>query len=395
MIGSLYFHIPFCRRRCGYCDFTTFAGFERLIPAYIRALEKQVSLFADDQSVHTIFFGGGTPSLVSPDLYAELFSVIRNNFTVTPDAEISLEANPGTVTGESLSAYRTAGFNRISFGMQSACEDELRLLDRQHTMADLTNAITHARLAGFDNLNLDLIFGLPGQSVDDWKESLDCALSFNPEHLSLYSLIVEDGTPLESRIATGLVTAPDDDIAAEQYDWTCQYLDEAGFAHYEISNWARNQTDRDLRCRHNLQYWQLHPYFGFGAGAVGFLPAGSSRFAVSQPVLMQNEKWIGRYIRQMDEAAAGNLETIFLEAVDRDYEENTFMFTGFRLLEEGIDPSEFQRRFDTDVRVVFGRKLAALEKDGLIETLPDGCIRLTRGAWLVANRVFREFAGGE
>jgi oxygen-independent coproporphyrinogen III oxidase len=395
MNGSLYFHIPFCRRRCGYCDFTTYAGFERLIPAYMRALEKQVSLFADDVPVHTIFFGGGTPSLVAPEAYSELFAVIRRNFPVTPDAEISLEANPGTVTRESLNAYRAAGFNRISFGMQSAREDELRLLDRQHTMASLIDAITYARQAGFDNLNLDLIFGLPGQSVDDWKESLDCALGFKPEHLSLYSLIVEDGTPLESRITRGIVPAPDDDTAAEQYDWTCEFLESAGFEHYEISNWALKQEGRDLRCRHNLQYWRLLPYYGFGAGAVGFLPAGSSRLAGTAPVIMQNENWIGRYIRQVDEAAAGNFKSVFLQTMNRDYEMNTFMFTGFRLLEEGIDPAKFLRRFNKDIRDVFGNRLAALEKDGLIETLPIERIRLTRGAWLVANRVFREFAGDD
>jgi oxygen-independent coproporphyrinogen-3 oxidase len=395
MDSSLYFHIPFCRRRCGYCDFTTYAGFERLIPAYLRALNRQVELFGGDIPIHTIYFGGGTPSLVPPDEYARLFETIRHSFHVSDDAEISLEANPGTVTMDSLRAYRNAGFNRVSFGMQSVREEELKLLDRQHTRDDIFGAVENAQIAGFSNLNLDLIFGLPGQSLSVWQESLHAALDFKPEHLSLYSLIVEDGTPLAWQIEAGKMALPDDDIAAEQYEWACMYLDEAGFEHYEISNWALKQPGRDLRCRHNLQYWRLQPYYGFGCGAVGFLPAGSSRFSASIPVLMQNEKWIGKYIRQVEEAATTLSTSRFLEAVDTDYEMNTFMFTGFRLLEEGINPAGFHRRFNKDLDTVFGRQLNKLRETGLIETSPDGNIRLTRGAWLVANRVFREFAGDD
>lgn len=395
MEASLYFHIPFCRRRCGYCDFVTFAGFERLIPAYIQSLKKQVTLFSDDIPIHTIFFGGGTPSLVTPDLYMDLFDTIKQRVIVLDSAEISLEANPGTVTLESLQGYRRAGFNRISFGMQSARGDELRLLDRQHTAADITGAMQNARIAGFDNINLDLIFGLPGQTLEAWKESLTAALDFHPEHLSLYSLIVEEGTPLARRIDVGITDAPDDDMAAEQYEWTCEFLDSVGFDHYEISNWALRQPGRDLRCRHNLQYWRLLPYFGFGCGAVGFLPKATSRFSTSAPVIMQNPKWIGAYTRQVEEAAKNTSATDFLETVDADYEMNTFMFTGFRLLQEGISPAGFRHRFGKDIETVFGRPLKKLHNARLVETAPDGTIRLTRGAWLVANRVFREFAGDD
>ena len=392
---SLYFHFPFCRRRCGYCDFTTFAGFERLIPAYFQSLKKQVTLFSEDILVHTVYFGGGTPSLVPPDLYVDLFDTVRRCFSVQDDAEISLEANPGTVTLEGLQGYSRAGFNRVSFGMQSVRGDELRLLDRQHTEADITGAMENARKAGFDKINLDLIFGLPGQTLNDWKESLYAALDFHPEHLSLYSLIVEEGTPLARRIDAGITQASDDDLAAEQYEWTCDFLEEAGFAHYEISNWALKQPGRDLRCRHNLQYWRLLPYFGFGCGAVGFLPAGSSRCSTSTPVIMQNPKWIGAYNHQVEEAVIGDSPRAFLDDVDADYEMSTFMFTGFRLLEEGVNPVSFQNRFGIEMDMVFGRKLQKLRTSGLIETAPDGNIRLTHRAWLVANRVFREFAGDD
>lgn len=395
MESSLYFHIPFCRRRCGYCDFITFAGFERLIPAYIQALKKQVNLFSEDIPVHTVYFGGGTPSLVSPDLYIDLFDTVRRCFRVLDGAEISLEANPGTVTLGSLKGYRRAGFNRVSFGMQSVRGDELRLLDRQHSLADITGAMQNARKAGFDNINLDLIFGLPGQTLDAWKESLAVALDFHPEHLSVYSLIVEDGTPLARQIDAGITQAPDDDLAAEQYEWTCDFLEEAGFDHYEISNWALRPPGRDLRCRHNLQYWRLLPYFGFGCGAVGFLPAASNRFSAFAPVIMQNPKWIGAYIRTLEPATSNISTSVFLEDVDADYEMNTFMFTGFRLLDEGICPGEFRQRFGQDMDTVFGRQLRKLRESKLIETAPNGNIRLTRGAWLVANRVFREFAGDD
>ncbi len=395
MEGGLYFHIPFCRRRCGYCDFVTFAGFERLIPAYIQSLMKQVALFSEDIPIHTVYFGGGTPSLVSPDLFMILFDTVRQSFSICDDAEISLEANPGTVTLESLTGYRRAGFNRISFGMQSAQVDELNLLERQHNPEDITNAIHYARTAGFDNINLDLIFGLPGQTLEAWKESLSAALDFHPEHLSLYSLIVEEGTPLARRISAGITDAPDDDVAAEQYEWTCEYLDAAGFDHYEISNWALKQPRRDLRCQHNLQYWRLLPYYGFGCGAVGFLPAGFTWFSSSAPVIMQNPKWIGAYTRQVEEAAKNTSVTDFLETVDADYEMNTFMFTGFRLLQEGINPERFHHRFGKEIDSVFGRSLRKLFDAHLIETAPDGAIRLKRSAWLVANRVFREFTGDD
>jgi len=269
----------------------------------------------------------------------------------------------------------------------------LRLLDRSHTMADINNAMANARTAGFDNINLDLIFGLPGQAMNDWQESMQAALDFKPEHLSLYSLIVEEGTPLARQIDAGKVNAPDDDMAAEQYEWTCRFLEDAGFEHYEISNWALKQPGRDLRCRHNLQYWRLLPYYGFGCGAVGFLPVGSTRFSRNASMIMQNEKWIGKYIRQVEDACSAESVTDFLEPVDADYEMNTFMFTGFRLLEEGINPAEFQRRFNKEVDVVFGPQIKTMRKSGLIEITPEGNIRLTRTAWLVANRVFREFSG--
>lgn len=361
----------------------------------MRALESQARLFGGEGSIHTIYFGGGTPSLVPAHDYESLFQVVSQSFSVDADAEITLEANPGTVDMQLLEAYRKVGFNRISFGMQSVVESELHLLDRAHTPEDVTHAVDASRNAGFDNINLDMIFGLPGQTLQDWQRSLKAAVSLSPEHLSLYSLIVEDGTPLANDIDQGCVAPPDDDMAAEQYEWSCRYLQEAGFTHYEISNWAKIEDSRDLRCRHNLQYWRLQPYYGLGCGAVGFLPAGSSPFSQGVSVLMQNENWISRYITQLEKASRGKTPSDFLDGVNLDYEMNTFMFTGFRLLEEGVDRVEFTRRFGAEITDIFGTQIDRLTAGGLIETGENGNPRLTRSAWLVANRVFREFAGEE
>jgi oxygen-independent coproporphyrinogen III oxidase len=395
MNTSLYFHIPFCRRRCGYCDFVTFAGFDRLIPQYVDALNKQVELMGDGSPVHTIFFGGGTPSLVPVSCYQELSKTIHNHFDVLPDAEISLEANPGTVDLHTLSGYREVGFNRISFGMQSAREDELLILDRAHSMEEVKQAVRNSRSAGFTNINLDLIFGLPGQTLDNWKYSLETALELEPDHLSLYSLIVEEGTPLANQIENGLLPMPDDDVAAEQYEWSCDLLAHAGYGHYEISNWAKISPNIDFRCQHNLQYWRLLPYYGFGCGAVGFLPEDSNSLTGNKSSIMQNEKWIGKYIQKVDQAFQQKTPEIFLEPVEPEYEMATRLFVGFRLLEEGVDPIEFKLRFGKDIHQIFGEKIQKLLSDDLIEYSPEGKLRLSRKAWLVANRVFREFAGGE
>ncbi|HEX7555322.1 MAG TPA: radical SAM family heme chaperone HemW, partial [Leptolinea sp.] len=329
MNTSLYFHIPFCTRRCGYCDFVTYAGFERLLPAYIDALQKQVQLLSRGQPVHTIYFGGGTPSLVAVSDYQKLFNAIHSGFNVQNLAEISLEANPGTVDQALLDGYRKIGFNRISFGMQSALQNELTLLDRAHLPIDVERAVKFARNAGFENLNLDLIFGLPNQTLHDWQYSLEFALDLLPEHLSLYSLIVEVGTPLAARINQGLLPEPDEDIAAEQYDWSCHRLNKAGFSHYEISNWSKKHNQQDLRCQHNLQYWRLLPYFGFGCGAVGFLPASSHVFDV--PTLMHNERTIGRFIQTINSAFLNQNSNQFLTPVSLQYEMETRLFVGFRL----------------------------------------------------------------
>jgi oxygen-independent coproporphyrinogen-3 oxidase len=387
---SLYFHIPFCKQRCDYCDFTTYAGFERLIPAYMDALCKQTALLGGGETVYTIYLGGGTPSLVPPAMYAQLLKTIRDHFSILTSAEITLEANPGTVDLESLSGFYKVGFNRISFGMQSAKEEELSLLGRIHKPVDIEKAVEYARVSGFDNINFDLIYGLPGQSLEDWRFTLNKALELKPKHLSLYSLIVEEGTPFARRIRRGEIPKPDDDIAAEQYEWSCEVLQERGYRHYELSNWALVGDNFDYRCNHNLQYWRLQSYMGLGCGAVGFLPAGE-KAGLTMPHLMENPQFITHYIRQVEEASQSGNPQAFLRTSTMEFEMETFVYMGLRLLEEGISPKVFLDRFGQDQFSVFGEKLKRLIDQELLEYSLEGNLRLTRNAWLVANRVFREF----
>ncbi|HNS37813.1 MAG TPA: radical SAM family heme chaperone HemW, partial [Anaerolineaceae bacterium] len=267
---SLYVHIPFCRRRCGYCDFNTYAGMESWIAHYSAALKQEITEVALAAGarlpVGTVFWGGGTPSLLPIEQIALIKNAYSQYYLLLPDAEITLEANPGTVSLPWLTELRRLGFNRLSFGMQSANPAELRLLDRAHAPQDVQSAVAWSRQVGFDNLNLDLIYGLPNQRLSDWQNTLSAALQLEPEHLSLYSLIVEPGTPLAAQVESGRLPPPDDDLAADMMDLAAEVLSAAGFVQYEISNFARGL---EHSCHHNLQYWRNLPYLGFGAGAHG------------------------------------------------------------------------------------------------------------------------------
>src|SRR5215207_10312909 len=271
---SLYFHIPFCTHRCAYCDFNTYAGQEELIPGYVEALLREIEFVGQQTTqlankattVHTIFFGGGTPSLLSPRQFETIFKAIRTNFVRTDDAEITIEANPGTVSYENLLELRKIGINRISYGVQSANAEELRMLERAHDFFDVIEAVTSARKAGFENLNLDLIYGLPEQTLQTWQTTVKRILDLHPEHISAYALTLEHGTPFGRWSSKGLLPLPDPDLAAEMYEWASETFEANGYIQYEISNWAKPGHE----CRHNLQYWRGRPYLAFGAGAHGY-----------------------------------------------------------------------------------------------------------------------------
>ncbi len=388
---SLYLHIPFCRHRCAYCDFNTYAGQEHNIPRYMGALCHEMELVSaaagERVPVHTIFFGGGTPSLLPAQDVAGILEQAARCFDLQPGAEITLEANPGTVTLEHLRALRSAGVNRLSYGVQSAHPDDLRLLERQHTYLDAVQAVEWSRLAGFDNLSLDLIFGVPFQTMERWQRSVDLVLGLHPEHLSFYALTVEHGTPFQHWAARGLVPAADDDLAADMYEWAGERLEGAGFEQYEISNWARRDEDGTLLVsRHNLQYWLNRPYLGLGAGAHGY--AAGVRTA--------NVLGIGAYIARCEDATPREfpLGPALANAVQLD--ETTAMqetmMVGLRLVELGVSNAQFVGRFGRGLTDVFSEQIARLVGQGLLEWQNDR-LRLTRRGRLLGNRVFMEFVG--
>jgi oxygen-independent coproporphyrinogen-3 oxidase len=367
---SLYIHIPFCIHRCGYCDFNTYAGIQEMIPTYSQAVCEEIEYLYQTASqhlpIHTIYFGGGTPSLV-------------------PD--------PGTVSENYLKNVHGLGINRISFGMQSAIQHELTLLERQHSYEDVVRAIEGSRNAGISNLNLDLIFGLPGQEMNSWLISLEAALSLHPEHLSLYALTLEHGTPMQHKVESGALAEPDPDTAADMYEAASEMLSTAGFVQYEISNWARvNESGELYSCKHNLQYWRNLPYLGVGAGAHGFMDHYRT-VDVSTP---------GAYIRRMGnkpELARVSHKfpytpaTIHMNPIDKDTEIGETMMMGLRLVMEGVSGREFQLRFGMSLQQRFGEQIDRLIALDLLEwnREKNDRLRLTPRGRLLGNQVFKEF----
>jgi oxygen-independent coproporphyrinogen-3 oxidase len=385
---SLYLHIPFCQHRCAYCDFNTYTGLGDLKADYAAALSAEVRQVGEMATavhgrplpVSTVFFGGGTPSLLAPPLLEEILSAIREAFSLERDAEISMEANPNTVDEAYLGAVRKAGLNRLSFGVQSAIPAELALLERQHTFAGAVTAVAAARAAGFTDLNLDLIYGLPDQTLASWEKSLDAALALDPAHLSLYCLTVEPGTPLQRRVAGGKVAAPDPDLAADQYQLARERLATADYVHYEISNWAKPGK----ACRHNLTYWRNQSYLGLGAGAHGH--AAGYRYAlVKQPRV---------YLRRMRQGKPGEYPLSAATAEARRLSSREAMsdtvITQLRLLQEGLDLAAFAARFGVSLDAAYDGLAGRLAAWGLVWE-ENGRLRLTERGYFLSNQVFYRF----
>lgn len=387
---GLYLHIPFCRQRCGYCDFNTFTGLSRLMPAYVKCLRQEMEWvakrFSGDVRIDTIFFGGGTPSLLSLDQFAEIFGSMRAAFQVLPDAEITIEANPGTVTREYLQGLAGLGVNRLSFGMQSANPQDLVTLNRQHQFEDVVNAVLWSEQAGIKHINLDLIFGIPGQSLESWQNTLELTSNFRIDHISLYSLIIEEGTPFKRWYEHGMLPEIEEETVAEMYELAGAFLAGRGYRQYEISNWALNRPDGlDARCQHNLHTWQFHPYFGFGTGASGFI----------RGVRTTNVPSIPNYINRVKTAGSNwpAAESIIdLEVWDQMQE---FMMIGLRLTEEGVSESDFFNRFGRTMDSVFSKQIQTLLKHGLLERVPQkqDRLHLSEQGRLLGNQVFIEFVG--
>lgn len=398
-VYSVYLHIPFCSHRCGYCDFNTYAGLQALIPDYVTALVEEIrwlSRAAEEKlPVHTIFFGGGTPSLLPIGEIERILSALRSAFAVQEDAEITLEANPGTLSAGYLVELRRLGVNRLSLGVQSAHPGELRLLERQHDYSDVTRSVSWARQASFDNLNLDLIFGLPEQPLSIWQRTLELTVGLAPEHFSLYALSLEHGTPFGTWARRGLLSTPDPDAAADMYEWATEKLTIHGYAQYEISNWARRDASGNLlACRHNLQYWRNLPYLGLGAGAHGY--ANGMRTAN----ILSPTAYIERLHPAHSSAAPTEThsEIVFprtpatqtAQKIDRTAEIGETMMMGLRLVQEGVSAEVFRQRFGQPLDELFGRQIERLIQLGLLEW-SDARLRLTQRGRLLGNRVFVEF----
>lgn len=377
---SLYLHIPFCSTKCTYCAFNTYIHLEHLIESFVDALAREVEIAGRGQAVGTIFFGGGTPSLLTPQQFERIFHAIRQSFDVMPDAEISLEANPNDLNREYLAALREIGFNRLSIGMQTVNPNELRLFNRRHDNDAVARSMSAARSAGFDNVNLDLIYGFPHQTMESWETSLRQMLVLKPEHISLYALGLEDGTAMMAWVETGRLPLPDDDLAADMYELASEILAGHGYEQYEISNWARPGR----QCRHNLQYWLNLPYVGLGPGAHGY--ADGVRYSV---ILSPQ-----RYIKLM-EANTKSYDfphtpaTDQAEVVSREGEIAETLIMGLRLTQHGIERRTFVNRFGVDLLDIHGGTIRRFADHGLL-SVDDEHVRLTQQGRLLSNVIFRE-----
>ena len=371
MIG-LYLHIPFCSSICNYCNFNRGLFEPRLKDRYVAALEREIRSAGRGESADTIFFGGGTPSLLDPTEIARLVGACRDAFNVAADAEVTLETNPETSTTERMMGFRAAGVNRISLGVQSFREPELRRLGRIHSSGRAREAVVEARRAGFDNISLDLMMWLPQQTTADWEESIDALTEVDPDHASLYLLELYPNAPLKEEMArSGWSLAPDEDAAA-MYLWSLERLARADFRQYEISNVARPGRES----RHNLKYWQDGEWLGFGCGA------HSTRNGVRWKNLSSTED----YIRAVGAGLSVANERRVLTARERLEEA---LFTGLRLA-EGVDIGAVGARYNTDVWATYGQNLAPFVSEGLLKR-EGSRLRLTRGGMLVANEVMAVF----
>ncbi len=372
---ALYIHVPFCRRKCPYCSFVSLDDHEADTSQYVAALGRELTSRAAGESIRSVFLGGGTPSLLSVEQIGGLLSAARP-FTIK-DAEITIEANPGTVDREYLTAIRELGVNRMSLGVQSLDDGELALLGRVHTAAEAADAVQYARAAGFDNLNIDLIYGLPGQTRPDWQRNLDAVLSMKPEHLSLYALTLEVETPMGRAVELGDLPEPDPDACADQYEMAEDMLAARGYRHYEISNWALAGRE----CRHNLAYWKNLPYVGVGVAAHSCLDG--RRFA--------NTESLDRYLAESSGSSSPLPELD--EVISPELELAETVILGLRLC-QGIDRDDIRRRFGVDILVRYRRQVEEMAEAGLLERT-GGHVRLTRRGRLLSNEVFWRFLPSE
>ena len=379
---ELYVHIPFCKKKCRYCDFLSFAGEEWTQETYTQALIREIGAWRgkENKKVSSVFVGGGTPSILSVRRIEEIFEALRESFFLAEDAEITIECNPGTLEKEKLEVYKCLGVNRLSLGLQSAKNEELKLLGRIHTWETFLESFQMARKAGFENLNVDLISALPGQTVESWRETLEKTIALSPEHISAYSLIIEEGTPFyqeyeevaKIREAGGDPQfLPSEDAERQMYEDTEKILGNAGYSRYEISNYAKP----GMACQHNMGYWQRKEYIGLGLGASSLYREGRWR----------NPENLLEYCNRKQDMP----ERKDLQKLSRKDQMEETMFLGLRLM-EGVEEEAFFREFGCTCREVYGEVLDRLEDQGLLKE-ENGRIFLTSHGIDISNYCMAEF----
>ena len=367
---EIYIHIPFCIRKCDYCDFLSGPSGPEEQADYVQALLREIQAVekGEGRSVSSIFIGGGTPSVLDERLLGDILREIRNRFKMEEDAEITIEVNPGTANIGKLQAYREMGINRLSIGLQSPEDRELKILGRIHNYGQFLETYQEARTVGFDNINIDLMSAIPDQTYEGWVKNLRTVAELEPEHISAYSLIVEEGTPFAAR----KLNLPDEDTEYNMYEATAQILKEYGFEQYEISNYARKGRE----CRHNVGYWTRQDYLGFGLGASSLY--GKERFANTADMkkYLESSK-IPEKIREKE------------PSLTREDEMAEFMFLGLRMT-KGISKADFQRCFGCTIESVYGEVLEKYESMELLLE-KDGRIFLSREGIHVSNSIMAEF----
>jgi oxygen-independent coproporphyrinogen III oxidase len=370
---GLYLHFPFCQQKCNYCDFNSYAGMEHLLPKYLAAIKQEIFMYKVHVSVvDTIYIGGGTPSLLPINDITRLFDSLRRNFYINDRAEITMETNPGSCTLEKLKVISMNGVNRLSIGLQSFNKESLKKLGRVHTVEDFIRTYQYAQEAGFKNINVDLIYGLPWQTGEEWQDTLAGVVELNPDHISLYSLSYEDGTPFSRDLKAGKIKKMDEELEAEMYENAIKLLKSAGYDHYEISNFAKPGK----RCRHNQIYWRNEEYVGLGAGATSYM--GRVRYT--------NVKEIPQYIEKVfgNDYATGEKEALKLEKIIGE----TIMLN-LRML-DGFKMDDLQKRYKANVDELYGPTIKVLANQGLLKE-EEGMVKLTDHGLMIANQVFQRF----
>lgn len=367
---ELYVHIPFCVRKCQYCDFLSGPSDEETKDRYIEALLKEIRAaeHTEDYEIVSVFIGGGTPSALKAEAIASIMRTLQEQFFFCEDAEVTIEANPGTVDLEKLTIYRNVGINRLSLGLQSTDAEELKLLGRIHSYEEFLKSYEWARKAGFSNINIDLMFAIPGQTGEAWRQHLYQVAELNPEHISAYSLIIEEGTPF----AEQNLDLPDEDTEYQMYEDTAEILERYGYRQYEISNYAK----QGYMCRHNAGYWQRLEYLGFGLGASSLY--GGMRFS--------NTHQMQEYLKESRNPDQIRKDVTVLS---RNEQIEEFMFLGLRMT-EGISEKKFEENFDVRLMDVYGDILQKYEETGFMEHIETKW-RLTRKGIHVSNHILADF----